>query len=54
MSVNISGVDGFLVFFACVCFLVASIAAWVSPGHRLVLALVSAGLLLWALTGIVH
>ena len=46
------GVDGFLVIIACILFLIAAIMAWV--GHRLALSMIAIGLLLWALTAVVH
>jgi hypothetical protein len=52
MSISVSGIDGVLILLACLCFLVAAICAWV--GHRLAIPLIALGLLLWALTGIVH
>ena len=52
MTFTVSGVDGVLVVVACIAFLAAAICAWVE--HRAALSLVAVGLLLWALTAIVH
>ena len=54
MTFTVHGVDGFLLVVACLAFLAAAIVAWVAPGHKVWATLVAAGLLLWALTGLVH
>ena len=54
MSFTVHGIDGFLFLFAVLCFLVATIFAWVAPGHRFVLILISAGLFFATLTHLVH
>lgn len=52
-SVTISGIQGFLIILAVVLFLVAAITAWFVP--RPVWAVcVSAGLMFWALSDLVH
>jgi hypothetical protein len=43
---TVDGIHGFLDLLAALCFLVAAIAAYVAPGHRLVLILIAAGLFL--------
>lgn len=54
MSFTVHGIDGVLFLLAVLCFLVGTILAWVSPGHRAVLALICAGLFLAALTNLVR
>jgi hypothetical protein len=53
LTATASGIDGFLYAVAALAFLVAAIFAFARPGHRMVLVLIAAGLLLWVLTGIV-
>lgn len=43
-SFTVSGLHGALILIAVLVFLVAAVAAYVAPGHRLVLALIAAGL----------
>lgn len=54
MSFTVSGTDGVLTLLAVLCFAVAAVVAWVSPGHRLYFVLLAVGAFLLALTGIVH
>ena len=54
MTVTWHGIDGWLFFLACACFLIAAILAWVSAGHRAVMTLIAAGLLFATLTHLVR
>jgi hypothetical protein len=54
MSFTVSGLDGVLVFFAVLCFLAATIIAWVAAGHRLYFVLLAAAAFLVTLTRILH
>jgi hypothetical protein len=53
-SVTVSGIDGFLEIIACLCFLVAVIAALISSPRNYWAVGVAAGLLFWILTLIVR
>jgi len=53
MSFTVHGIDGVLDLIAFILFLVATVVAWVAPGHRAVMSLIAAGLALVTLTTLV-
>lgn len=53
-SITVSGIDGFLEILACLCFLVAVVAALIAAPRNYWATGVAAGLLLWILTLIVR
>jgi Flp pilus assembly protein TadB len=53
-GISVNGIHGFFFLLAAILFLIAAIVAWFVPPRAHWATAVSAGLLLWVLTNLVH